>query len=118
MTIASIVEGEGEVSALPKLPHRLAAQLSVTGFWVPQPRRVSRSKLVTRGEIERAVSATKQALRVNGAGGVLVLLDADDDCPAQFAPALLTCRRQGRLAAYHVDVLRRSRLTGTGAEPG
>jgi Domain of unknown function (DUF4276) len=50
------------------------------------------------GGIERAVSAAAQ--RVGAAGGVLVLLDADDDCPAELGPELL-----GRARAARSDVL-------------
>lgn len=87
VTIASIVEGEGEVRALPKLLFRLARQLSVMDLRVPTPMRVPRGKLVAAGGIERAVSAVAQ--RVRTSGGVLLLLDADDDCPAKLGQALL-----------------------------
>jgi hypothetical protein len=56
--------------------------------------RVSRGKLTSAGGVERAVSAA--ALRVDTAGGVLVLLDADDDCPATFGPVLLERARVAR----------------------
>jgi hypothetical protein len=85
-TIASIVEGDGEVAALPRLLHRIASELGVAKPMTPNPMRVSRGKLTIAGGIERAVSAA--ALRVPGDGGVLVLLDADDDCPAQLGPQL------------------------------
>jgi hypothetical protein len=87
VTIASIVEGYGEVTALPKLLHRLAADSGVSDLRTPQPHREQRGKLIAAGGIARAVTA--QAFRVRGAGGVLVLLDADDDCPAHLGPVLL-----------------------------
>lgn len=87
VTIASIVEGDGEIRALPKLLFRLAKQFSVMDLRVPPPMRVPRGRLVAVGGIERAVSAAGQ--RVDTAGGILVLLDADDDCPAKLAPVLL-----------------------------
>jgi hypothetical protein len=86
-TIASIVEGDGEVSALPKLLHRIAAELGVPNLLAPTPMRIPRGKITIVGGIERAVAAG--ALRVSGKGGVLVLLDADDDCPAESGPLLL-----------------------------
>jgi hypothetical protein len=46
------------------------------------------------GGIERAVAA--MAVRVPAAGGVLVLLDADDDCPAELGPQLLGRARKAR----------------------
>jgi hypothetical protein len=94
VTIASIVEGDGEVRALPKLLHRIAADHGVTGLLTPNPMRVPRGKLTCLGGIERAVSA--MAIRVTGEGGVLVLLDADDDCPAELGPALLDRARKAR----------------------
>lgn len=86
-TIASIVEGHGEVTALPKLLHRIAAELGVPAPLTLPPMRVSRGKITQDSGIERAVAA--EALRVPGKGGVLVLLDADDDCPARIGPDLL-----------------------------
>jgi hypothetical protein len=93
-TIASIVEGDGEVSALPKLLHRIAAERGVVGLQTPKPMRTPRGKVTIAGGIERAVSAA--ALRVSGAGGVLVILDADDDCPADLGPRLLERARTAR----------------------
>jgi hypothetical protein len=87
LTVASIVEGDGEVPALPKLLHRIAAELGVPNLLTPTPMRIPRGKLTIGGGIERAVAA--QALRVSTKGGILVLLDADDDCPAEYGPLLL-----------------------------
>lgn len=84
VTIVSVVEGDGEVRALPKLLYRLAREVGVASLRVPAPMRVPRGKLTTQGGIERAVGAAAQ--RVGAAGGVLVLLDADDDCPAALGP--------------------------------
>ena len=94
VTIASIVEGDGEVRALPKLLYRLAREAAVPGLRVPTPMRVPRGKLTAPGGIERAVGAAAQ--RVGAAGGILVLLDADDDCPATLGPALLARARAAR----------------------
>lgn len=68
VTIASIVEGDGEVVAVPKLLHRIAAELGV-GLLTPAPQRVPRGKLTTAGGIERWTAAT--APRVPGRGGVI-----------------------------------------------
>jgi hypothetical protein len=93
-TIASIVEGDGEVSAVPKLLHRMAAELDVPNLLTPTPMRIPRGKITIAGGIERAVAA--EALRVSGRGGVLVLLDADDDCPADYGPFLLARAKAAR----------------------
>jgi hypothetical protein len=86
ITIASIVEGDGEVRALPVLLRRIAQELQVWNIEVPTPYRMSRGKIVMAGGLENVVQA--QAYRVADAGGVLVLLDADDDCPASLGPML------------------------------
>jgi hypothetical protein len=93
-TIASIVEGDGEVPALPKLLHRIAAELGVPSLLTPNPMRIPRGKIAIAGGIERGVAAA--ALRVSGKGGVLVLLDADDDCPAEYGPVLLARAKGAR----------------------
>lgn len=83
-----VVEGHGEVVAVPGLLRRMAAEIAPeVPVSVHQPIRVPRSNLVKAGELERYVEL---AARFAGEfGGVLVLLDADDDCPAQLGPALL-----------------------------
>lgn len=87
VTIASIVEGHGEKDSLPKVLYKIAHHHSVWNLTVPVPFRVPRGRLTIDGGIERAVSA--EARRVPAAGGVLALIDADDDCPAKLGPALL-----------------------------
>lgn len=90
-TIATIVEGSGEVATLPLLIRRIATEL-MDGIWldVPRPHRVGRDKLVKSGGIEAAVDQA-----VPGAG-VLILIDADDDCPAGLGPDLLSRARKAR----------------------
>ena len=45
------------------------------------------------GEVERAVQFA--AMQAEG-GGILVILDSDDDCPARLAPDLLARTRAAR----------------------
>ena len=88
ITIATIVEGDGEVAALPLL-RRLASrddpQLTV---YVPPPIRVRRDRFLRREE-----EFTRQMRLANAKcgsdGWILVLLDADDDCPASLGSDLL-----------------------------
>lgn len=92
--IASVVEGDGDRLALPKLLHRIAADFGINLHTPKSPFRVPRSKLVGTGGIERAVQA--QASEVTGAGGILVLFDADKDCPAELGPQLLARAQAAR----------------------
>ncbi|MER7132601.1 DUF4276 family protein [Streptosporangium saharense] len=94
VTIASIVEGDGEVSALPVLLRRIAGTLSCWDVRIPPPRRVPRSRLVARGGVENAV--LQASYQLTGAGGVLLLIDSDDDCPASLGPELLRRAREAR----------------------
>jgi hypothetical protein len=80
--IASIVEGDGEVSALPILLRRLAVE------WKPgvqvdplPPIRVRRDRFLNR-EDEFRRQLLLAAAKSGPTGWILILLDADDDCPA------------------------------------
>ncbi len=87
-TIVAIVEGHGEATALPKLLRRIAGETSSDMVVeIPRPIRVPRNKLLQPGELERAVEFASH--RAGTDGCVLVLLDADRDCPAKLAPQLL-----------------------------
>ncbi|MDH2427379.1 DUF4276 family protein [Sphaerisporangium sp. TRM90804] len=92
ITIAAVVEGDGEVKALPVLLRRIAEELSIRTVAIPPPRRVPRSKLLSPGGVESAV--LQASYQVDGRGGILLLIDADDDCPAALGPELLA--RAGR----------------------
>lgn len=86
--IVAIVEGHGDQAAVPILLRR-AAQLVAPGVVpdVPRPIRVPRNRLLRPHELERAVElAARQA---GPEGRILVLLDADDDCPAEVGEEIL-----------------------------
>jgi hypothetical protein len=83
--IQPIVEGHGEVSAVPVLIRKLIHLMSVYNVGVGSPIRRPRSKLVKKDTLEQAVELAKiQA----GCRAIVVLLDADDDCPKTIAPNL------------------------------
>lgn len=85
--IASIVEGHGDREAIPILIRRIGASLTPPVFpAVEPPLRVPRSKLIKPHELERAVEFS--ARRAGPGGAVLLILDADDDCPATLGPEL------------------------------
>jgi hypothetical protein len=94
VTIASVVEGHGEVPGLPALLHRIADDHTVRSLRTPPPFRRNKGTLVVPGGIEAAVQAT--AHRIGEAGGVLVLIDADDDRPGCRGPELLARARKAR----------------------
>ena len=93
--IVSIVEGHGEVEAVPILLRRIAGLVS-PDFMVdpPRPIRIGRQKLLKDGELERTVELA--AAQAGTDGCILILLDADDDCPAELGPGLLQRARTRR----------------------
>ena len=93
--IVPIVEGKGEVEAVPILLRRLIAEIDPNrhcDIW--RPIRRNRSSLVKQGEFEREVQAA--ARFAGSSGAVLVLIDADDDRVCELGPALTRRARQAR----------------------
>ncbi|MDZ4346495.1 MAG: DUF4276 family protein [Candidatus Binatia bacterium] len=85
--LATIVEGHAEVESVPLLLRRIFAQLGVSDVQVARPFRVKRNRIVKPGELERAISQTiRDRAEV---GGIMVLIDSDDDCPAELGVQLL-----------------------------
>jgi hypothetical protein len=95
--IIPIVEGHGEVDAVPVLLRRIAERLNVYDAQVGKPIRCHRYKLVKPGELERAVNLA--VLKGGAEGRVLLLIDAETDCPAELGPKLLA-----RAKAAHADI--------------
>lgn len=94
MKVASIVEGQGEVVALPVVLRRLQAwQTPGDNTQVITPIRVHRDRFINREEEFRRhlyLAAAK-----SGVGGwVLIVLDADDNCPADLGPRILERAKQ------------------------
>lgn len=88
LKIGCIVEGQGDVAAVPVLIRRIAAErYPEMVIDIPRPNRVSRNQIVLPDKLEQEVELVVQKIR--GKGTILILLDSDDDCPAQLGPALL-----------------------------
>lgn len=88
--IAPIVEGHGECEAVPILIRRIA--LTIDNGFVPKilnPQRVPVLRLIKSDELERSI--TLAANKLNGEGGIVVIVDCDwkDACPKVDAPRLL-----------------------------
>lgn len=95
LLVAPIVEGHGEAACIRRLLERIGEeQLDGARIEAVKAFRKPRSKLVLGGELSKiaqlACSKLKQAAITNDRLLLLVLLDADDDCPAEMAPRLLT----------------------------
>ena len=85
---------------MPVLVRRIVAELQPFPYVEVQlARKVSRSAVVLPNGIEDAVKAI--AREVGHGGAILVLLDADDDCPALLGPALLA---RAMRAASHLPI--------------
>ncbi len=86
--IAAIVEGDGEVEAVPVLIRRIALEVApLSPPTVLRPIRIRRHRILKEGELERYVSLA--SARVEEGGRILILLDANGDCPAEIGPAIL-----------------------------
>jgi hypothetical protein len=85
MKIQPIVEGHGEVSAVPVLMRRLRDQAGVYDIDIGKPIRRKLSELVTREGIQRAV---RLAAIQQDCGAILILFDSEDSCPRELAPQL------------------------------
>jgi hypothetical protein len=91
--VISIVEGDGEVVALPVLLRRIGHWLSPNEhFHVNRPIRVRRDQFLNRDEIfqkQLKLAALQCSSPDFESAWILIVLDADDDCPAELAPIIL-----------------------------
>lgn len=87
--VAPIVEGDGEVAALPILLRRLNEWLRPEqSLTVMPPIRVRRDRFIRKDDEFRR-HLLLAAAKCGPNGWVLILLDADDDCPAILGQSLL-----------------------------
>ena len=83
MNIQPIVEGHGEVAAVPVLLRRLIDEAQAWRVNIGRPIRRSRGQLVQQAQLEQAVNL---ALRQPGCDAILIMFDGDRDCPAELGP--------------------------------
>jgi len=93
--IVPILEGQGDVAAVPVLLRRLIGELNPPAVIdIGRPIQRPRGTLVRQGGIEAAVELA--AIAMGQSGAILVLIDSDDDCPRDLAPALSARARSAR----------------------
>lgn len=83
--VAPIVEGHGEETALPVLLRLLNPSVEVK-----RPVRVPKSKIVKPAETEHYVRIARANIDDPRFGLILLVVDADEDCPGQLGPRLLS----------------------------
>jgi hypothetical protein len=85
MKIQPIVEGYGEVAAVPVLLRRLRDEAGTYELDVNAPIRRNRPDFVDESRLRLAV---RIALQKPDCHAILILFDADDDCPKDLAPRI------------------------------
>lgn len=104
MKVVAIVEGDGEVAAVPLLLRRLAAwRTPDVSPELPTPIRVRRDRFLHRDDEFRRFLLLAAA-KCEDDGWILLLLDADDDCPAELARNILA-RAQACIPHVRVSVV-------------
>lgn len=83
MKIQPIVEGHGEVKAVPILLRRLRDEVGAYGLEINLPIRCRRSDFANQAGVANAVRIARSRADCRA---ILVLFDGDDDCPKQMAP--------------------------------
>ncbi|MGO9122568.1 MAG: DUF4276 family protein [Desulfomonilaceae bacterium] len=89
--IVPIVEGYGEADSVQALLNRILQSMNAHTVHSDKPFRQKRQRIIKQGELERAIESAIRKRR--NVGAILVLLDADRDCPAILGPELLTRAR-------------------------
>ncbi len=87
--ISFIVEGEGEVHAVPPLVRRMLEDCGEFEVQILRPIRVHRDQFLNNGPQRSRYLRLAQAAVAGTQGVVIVLVDADDDCVAQLVSRLL-----------------------------
>ena len=85
--IVRIVEGQGDVAAVPVLLRRLIAEINPpAAIDIAPPIRQSKGTLLKAGGVEAAVQLA--VIETGPSGAVLILIDSDGDCPEDHAPVI------------------------------
>lgn len=104
--VASIVEGHGEVDALPTLLRRISqAEAPEQTLDVNQPIRIKSGSYLNDEDYFRRYTLLAAAKASQSHGFVLILLDCEDQCPAQLGPTLLARAQAVRNDVSYLVVL-------------
>lgn len=101
MKVYPLVEGHGEVQAVPVLLRRLLAEAGCHDIGVGQPIRRTQAQLRNKADIQNAV---RLALLQPECAAVVILFDGEDECPAELAGRVRRWAR-GVAAATPTDVV-------------
>lgn len=85
MTIQPIVEGHGEVDAVPILLRRFVDEARAWPVQIGRPIRRPRDQLAGESGVKRAV---RLACVQRDCRAILILFDGDSDCPAELGPTV------------------------------
>lgn len=101
LRVAPIVEGHGEVASLRTLLLRVWTMLDLEGpLEILRPIRHPKSRLTKEDGLTRAVSLAAKKLDAHPGPPmpslVLVLIDADEQCPAELGPQLAAVAHRAR----------------------
>jgi hypothetical protein len=95
LKLGCIVEGHGEIESVPILVRRIAQEVDPQlVVHLNSPIRIPKNKLILVSELERTVEIVARG--IGPRGGILILLDSDDECPATLGLSLLERARQAR----------------------
>ena len=83
--IQSIVEGDGEVAAFPRLLERLVAELGCYEAIGYSPFLENRTGIVKEEKFKRTVQVVSDR---PGTSAIIILFDADDDCARDLIPQM------------------------------
>lgn len=84
VAVAPIVEGHGDVDAVGVL-----LRYMLPGCRVATPVRLPKSKMQIESELQKMAAIARSNIRTGEEGLLLLILDADSDCPAELGPKLL-----------------------------
>jgi hypothetical protein len=88
-TLAFFVEGQGDEEAVPILIRRIAQQIDCgLRVSIPYQIRTSKGHLLKEKELLRLLEGARRFL--SSGDGVLIVMDADDDCPKKIKESLLS----------------------------